>query len=190
MAIGAGRNVKPKFGTASRPNCDVLWLARGGIGRPRNWAHAQSSQRASHVCRISGREGGRRARQPRHRGSGIHRRSSPQDRPNERATKTLDPGAARSLADRGDYRAHLAIGLVMAMAAWLAGKRRCLRTSFAIPAPLFLVSASGAGSGLAAVLAAVLKGDLLRQAWLLIMLAAGASWLAARARKCSAHTRR
>ena len=72
--------------------------------------------------------------------------------------------------------AHLAVGLAVALVAWLAGKPVLVEDFFRYPGALFLVSASAAGFWLSVrCWRQFSKTDLLRQAWLLIMLAAGAS---------------
>lgn len=72
--------------------------------------------------------------------------------------------------------AHLAVGLTVALVAWLAGKPALMEGFFHYPGALFLVVASGAGFWLSMQCwRQFSKTDLLRQAWLLIMLAAGAS---------------
>jgi hypothetical protein len=74
--------------------------------------------------------------------------------------------------------AHLAMALVMAIAAWLAGKSVLLADFLRYPGALFLVSASATGFWLSwRCWQQFSKSDLLRQAWLLIMWAAGAQLL-------------
>jgi len=71
---------------------------------------------------------------------------------------------------------HLAIGFAVGVAAWLAGKPVLLADFFRYPGALFLVSASAAGFWLSMrCWQQFSKTDVLRQAWLLVMLAAGAS---------------
>lgn len=72
--------------------------------------------------------------------------------------------------------AHLALGLVVATAAGIAGKPALLADFFRFPGALFLVGASAVGFWLSLQCwQQFSKTDLLRQAWLLIMLAAGAN---------------
>ena len=72
--------------------------------------------------------------------------------------------------------AHLALSLAVALVAWLTGKPALLAGFFRYPGALFLVSVSAAGFWLSLQCwQQFSKTDLLRQAWLLIMLAAGAS---------------
>jgi len=70
--------------------------------------------------------------------------------------------------------AHLAVGLTIAVVAWLTGKPGLLADFFRYPGALFLVSSSAVGFWLSMrCWQQFSKTDLLRQAWLLIMLAAG-----------------
>jgi len=72
--------------------------------------------------------------------------------------------------------AHLGVGLAVAVVAWLSGKPALLADFFRYPGALFMVSASGAGFWLSMrCWRQFSKADLLRQAWLLIMLSAAAS---------------
>lgn len=72
--------------------------------------------------------------------------------------------------------AYLAVGLAVAVVAWVAGKPALLADFFRYPGALYLVGASAAGFWLSVrCWQQFSKTDLLRQAWLLIMLAAGAS---------------
>jgi hypothetical protein len=72
--------------------------------------------------------------------------------------------------------AHLVVGIAVAVVAWLSGKPALLADFFRYPGSLFLVSASAAGFWLSMRCCRQFsKADVLRQAWLLIMLAAGAS---------------
>jgi hypothetical protein len=72
--------------------------------------------------------------------------------------------------------AHLAVGLAVACVSWLARKPALMADFLRYPGALFLVSASGAGFWLSMrCWQQFSKADLLRQAWLLTMLAAGAS---------------
>jgi len=71
--------------------------------------------------------------------------------------------------------AHLAFGLAVAMSAWLATKPVLLADFLQYPGALSLAAASAAGFWLSLrCWLQFSKNDLLRQAWLLIMLAAGA----------------
>ena len=70
--------------------------------------------------------------------------------------------------------AHLVIGLVVGIAAWMAGKPALLADFFRYPGTLFLMGVSAAGFWLSLrCWQQFSKTDLLRQAWLLIMMAAG-----------------
>lgn len=72
--------------------------------------------------------------------------------------------------------AHLAVGLALAVAASVAGKPALLADFFRYPGALFLVGVNTAGFWLSMrCWQQFSKNDLLRQAWLLIMLAAAAS---------------
>ncbi len=74
--------------------------------------------------------------------------------------------------------AHLAIAMVIAVVASLTGKATLLVDFLRYPGALFLVSASAAGLWLSwRCWRQFSKSDLLRQAWLLIMWAAGAQCL-------------
>jgi len=74
--------------------------------------------------------------------------------------------------------AHLAVGLGVGALAGLAGKPDLLANFFHFPGALFLVLLSAAGFWLSVQCwREFSKNDLLRQAWLLIMLAAGADLL-------------
>jgi hypothetical protein len=74
--------------------------------------------------------------------------------------------------------AHLAIGLVVAVAAWVARRPTLLADFFRYPGAIFLVGANAAGLWLSWLCwRQFSRNDLLRQAWLLIMLAAGAHLL-------------
>ncbi len=74
--------------------------------------------------------------------------------------------------------AHLAIGLVVAVAAGLAARPALLADFFRYPGAIFLVGANAAGLWLSWLCwRQFSRSDLLRQAWLLIMLAAGAHLL-------------
>lgn len=72
--------------------------------------------------------------------------------------------------------AHMALALAVALTAWLAGKPALLADFLRYPGALFLVGASGAAFWLSLrCWQQFSKTDLLRQAWLLIMLGAGSS---------------
>ncbi len=69
--------------------------------------------------------------------------------------------------------AHLAVGVTMAVAAWVAGRPALLGDFFRYPGALFLVAVSTTGFWFSMhCWRQFSKNDLLRQAWLLIMLAA------------------
>jgi|SRR5579871_3044805 len=75
---------------------------------------------------------------------------------------------------------HLAIGILLAIIGRLAGRPSMVTTFFLYPGALFLVSAGVAGFWLSLQCwRHFSKNDLLRQAWLLIMLAAGADLIGA-----------